>query len=104
MIDTGKVTASVRQAFPRYYAAGIPEDAALLDALPLARAALLLGMGTLRDRDGGDAQAFREKATDAVKRRFTELRERVRESTSFQIQTSEEQARIEAALFNVGEQ
>lgn len=103
MLDTGKVVASVRQAFPRYYAAGIPEDVTLLDSLALARAALLLGMGTPRDREGGDAQAFLEKATDAIERRFTELRERVRESTSFQIQTTEEQGRIEAALFNVEE-
>lgn len=104
MIDTGKVIATTRQAFPQFYAAEITEDGTLLDALALARAALLLGMGAPRDREGGDAQAFLEKATDAMERRFTQLRERVRESTSFQIQTAEEQARMEAALFTVEEQ
>lgn len=103
VIDTSKVVASVRQAFPRFYAAGIHEDATLLDSLALARAALLLGMRTPRDPEGGDAQAYLEKATDAVERRFTEMRERVRESTSFQIQTTEAQARIEAVLFDIGE-
>jgi hypothetical protein len=58
MIDTGKVIASVRQTFPRFYAAGIPADGALLDALALARAALLLGIGTPRDREGGDPRLF----------------------------------------------
>lgn len=101
IIDTGKVVGSVRQAFPRYYAAGIPEGAALLDALALARAAFLVGVGAPRDRDGGDAQAFLERATDAMERRFTQLRERVRKSTSFQIQTAQEQARMEASLFSV---
>ncbi|HRE04616.1 MAG TPA: hypothetical protein PKX00_03340 [Opitutaceae bacterium] len=104
MIDTGKVVASVRQSFPRFYAAETPDDGTLLDALALARAALLLGMGTPRDRDGGEAQAFLEKVTDAIERRFTYLRERVRESMSFQILTAEEQARMEAALFTVEEQ
>lgn len=103
MINQNHVVSSVRQTFPRFYATGNLEDGVLLDALALARAALLLGMGTPRDQDGGEAQAFLEKATDAIERRFTELRERVRESKSFQIQTVEEQARIEAALFTIEE-
>jgi len=55
MIDTGKVIATTRTAFPLFYATAPAEDGALLDALALARAALLLGMGTPRDRNGGEA-------------------------------------------------
>jgi hypothetical protein len=61
-MDTTKIITSVRQTFPRFYATRIPEDAALLDALAMARAAILLGAGTPRGREGGDAQAFLEKA------------------------------------------
>ena len=101
MIDTGKVIATTRKAFPLFYATAPSKDGALLDALALARAALLLGMGTPRDPNGGEAQALLEKATDAIERRFTELRERVRRSTTFQLLARDEQTQIESALFKL---
>lgn len=101
MIDTDRLVADVRRRFPAYYAQATVWEMAWLDALVMARAAYLLGIGTPREGVEPKARVELERATDLIEKRFVELRDRVRTSIAFQHLSAQEQRRAEMELFVV---
>jgi len=95
-----ELRASARRDFPHYYAMADAVDAAMLDGLVMARAAIVAGVNTRRE---GVAPAIREqleKVADVAEQVFSQLREAVRRTPAFEAIDPAERQAIERTLFD----
>jgi len=95
------ILADARRDFPQFYLLAVPEEEELMDALVLARVALLGDVAIPRQFIPPGIRVEVEKTTDAVERLFTVLREAVRGGSAFSRVDEEERAKIERDLFEV---
>ena len=95
------IRAKARRDFPQFYLLATPEEEDLMDALVLARVAVLGDMAIPRQFIPPGVRVEVEKTTDAVERLFTTLREAVRGGAAFGRDDDEERAKIERDLFEV---
>lgn len=73
----------------------------MMDALVLAHAALMVAINAPREGVASVLRIELERATNAHEQFFTDLRETVRASATFQALSAGEQRRIEQAIFSV---
>ena len=92
---------AARAEFAEYYRWATVEDASQMDALVVARIALIAGITAPRE---GLKWSFRdalERKCDEAERKFTELREIVRRCPSFVVMRETSQDHIKQAVFEL---
>ena len=90
-----------RHDLPGFYAAARPLDIAVMDALVMARAALMIAINAPREDVAPAIRIELERATNANEQFFTDLRETVRATPTFAALSEKEQLRIERLVFSV---
>ena len=86
--------------FPYYYAMGNAQHIAWLDALVLARANYVSGLGTPRTGLDDDQRRQLERTTDRDEQMFTGMRDAVRGSDTYQKIPTAERQRMDRELFD----
>lgn len=99
--DPARLLECARLELPGFYAAASPRDIAVMDALVMARAALTIAINAPREDVAPAIRIELERATNANEQFFTNLRETVRTSPSFEALPEREQRLIERVVFSV---
>jgi Arc/MetJ family transcription regulator len=99
--DAGRLLERARLELPGFYAAANPRDIAVMDALVMARTALMIAINAPREDVAPAIRRELERATNANEQFFTDLRETVRSSPSFEALCRREQLLIERVIFSV---
>lgn len=99
--DAGRLLERARLELPGFYATANPRDIAVMDALVMARTALMIAINTPREDVAPAIRIELERATNANEQFFTDLRETVRSSPSFEALSEREQLLIERIVFSV---
>lgn len=99
--DQHGILEAARRDFPQFYLLADPEEEELMNALVLARVALLGDLAISREFVPAGVRVEVERTTDAVERLFTALREVVRGGAAFGRVDDDERAKIAHELFAV---
>jgi hypothetical protein len=89
-----------RRELPSFFSVASAREIAWLDALVVARAALVIGVSQPRHTLSKDERMALERATDAREREFSELRDLVRQSPAFASMSPVEREKLSRVILD----